>query len=121
MGTLIYGPFTEFAFEDRLLAHLERAILARLSLGQSFLLSWDGPFTGSSGRVSLWIHPSLPLQIIYAGGRQPSINDRWVEALIDVSHSQRGLVVMSEEQADDYLLHVRGKRTGATSERNPRR
>ncbi|TCL79553.1 hypothetical protein EDF43_1116 [Rathayibacter sp. PhB179] len=50
--------------------------------------------------ASLWIAPSIPLQFQFAGSRPPTINKAWVLAMLETSHSDRGLVILSEAELD---------------------
>lgn len=71
MGTLIYGT-TSYEIEDRLLAHLKIAIAAQLRTRESFLLNWQISSVKRSGRVSVWIDASVPLQFPFGGSRAPT-------------------------------------------------
>jgi len=103
MGSLIYGASTEYSFEDRLLAHLKLAIIAKLRVGDSFLLNWSIPASSGSGRISLWMSPAVPLQFHFKGSKAPDVNRIWLEALERSSHSIRGMVVMEEAEAVGYI------------------
>lgn len=99
MGFLVYGGSQEYEFEDRTLAHLKVAITTKLRRQESFLMSWVQPQERGGGRVSVWLAPSIPLVFRFAGGRPPSLNRHWIEVLTNHSHTARGLVVMSEDEA----------------------
>ena len=100
VGYLIYNDATQYAFDDRTLAHLKVAIAAKLRLQESFLLSWIVPPENGSGRVSIWISPAIPLQFIYHETRAPELNRKWLEALARYSHGVRGMIVMTEQEAE---------------------
>ncbi|WP_127795299.1 ATP-dependent DNA ligase [Agromyces sp. LHK192] len=96
MGKLTYDSTLGVDFDDRVLAHLQLVIGAKLRRGESFFFSWrDDPSIGD-GRSSLWMHPSVPLAFKYSGGRPPSINRTWIEALMDTANSPSGLVIVPE-------------------------
>lgn len=103
-------------FEDRTLAHLKLVITQKLRRQESFLLSWEKEPSEGSGRNSLWLSPSIPLTFRFHGGRQPALNPVWVNALLDLAHSPRGLIVMSEQQAEEYARRQAEKRQRATAE-----
>lgn len=103
MGILVYGGGAEFEFDDRVLAHLKIAIVSKLRLQESFLINWTLPPSAGSGRASLWISPGTPLQFRFAGSKRPELNRVWLDAMSRSSHGVRGMVVMSEEEAADYL------------------
>lgn len=99
MGFLNYGSGQEFEFEDRTLAHLKVVMTSKLRRQESFLLSWVNPAERGGGRVSVWVTPSIPLTFRFAGSRSPQLNQTWLEVLHELSHTPRGLLVISEEQA----------------------
>lgn len=100
MGFLVYGGTQEFEFEDRTLAHLKLAITMKLRRQESFLMSWVNPAERGGGRVSIWLTPNIPLSFRFAGSRPPQLNKAWLSVLADFSHTPRGLVVVSEEEAE---------------------
>ncbi|MFZ1381302.1 MAG: hypothetical protein WAS54_00765 [Scrofimicrobium sp.] len=107
MGHLIYGASQEFEFEDRVLAHLKITITAKLRHQESFLMSWVNPPETGSGRVSLWLSPSIPLVFKFAGSRGPELNQHWIAAMSELSHTQSGLRVISEHEAEAYIRQKR--------------
>jgi hypothetical protein len=96
MGKLHYGQLISAEFEDRLLAHLEIVMASKLRRGEGFLFSWKEDAGGAAGRVTIWVHPSLPLVYRYSGSRTPSINRSWIEALSQSASSAGGLRVIPE-------------------------
>lgn len=102
MGFLIYGGTQEYEFEDRTLAHLKVAITIKLRRQESFLMSWTNPAERGGGRVSLWLTPSIPLTFRFNGSRPPQLNKVWLSVLNDFSNTPRGLVVVSEEDAQKH-------------------
>lgn len=96
MGQLIYGPGTVYEMDDRTLAHVKVAVVTKLRRQETFLLSWSHPVEHGSGRVSLWISVMVPLQFQFSGSRPPVINRAWAMAMMETSHSDRGVVVVSE-------------------------
>lgn len=107
MGRLIYGALgSEFEFDDRMLAHLRVVIVMKLRRRESFTLSWELGAGAGSGRVSLWLDPSIPLQFRFLGGREPALNRAWIDALASVAASSAGLVPVPEPQAQALLAEV---------------
>ncbi|MBO0982699.1 hypothetical protein [Rathayibacter sp. SD072] len=100
MGQLIYGPGTVYEMDDRTLAHVKLALTAKLRRQESFLLSWPISVDEGSGRASLWIAPSIPLQFQFSGSRPPAINRAWIVAMLETSHNDRGLVIVPEADLD---------------------
>lgn len=101
MGYLLYGD-TRYQFEDRLLAHLQAAIVMRLRKQESFLLNWTRSPEEGSGRCSIWLSPSCPVVFGFSDSHTPKLNPTWVTALISISNTTRGMVVCSEEEAEKY-------------------
>ncbi|GAB2522773.1 hypothetical protein [Paramicrobacterium agarici] len=100
MGYLQYGSASEYEFDDRTLAHLKVVVVSRLRRQESFLLSWATEPSAGSGRTSIWIAPTIPLQFRFSGSRPPALNKTWIDVMSRLSHSSRGLVVVSEEEAE---------------------
>ena len=97
MGKLIYGSQdAEFEFDDRLLAHLRVVIVTKLRRHESFTFTWDYPSSHGSGRMSLWMHPSIPLGFRFFGSREPQLNRAWIESLSAIAGSTVGLVPLPE-------------------------
>ena len=97
MGYLKYGE-TRHEFDDRVLAHLKVAIQRKLKKHQSFLLSWE-VVPPSTGRVSLWMSPAIPLTFHFSGARVAAINEVWATVLERSASTPRGMVVVSEDDA----------------------
>ncbi|AND16973.1 ATP-dependent DNA ligase [Rathayibacter tritici] len=97
MGKFIYGtPSISVDFDDRVLAHLKAAIMAKVRRGESFMFSWECTRESGSGHSTIWIHPAIPLQFDYFGGREPRLNRAWIEQLVRLSNSPAGLRVIPE-------------------------
>jgi hypothetical protein len=97
MGQLIYdSQALELRLEDRALTHLQIVIVNLIRRGQSFVFSWkDEPAVGG-GRSSIWIHPYCGLHFKFAGGKSPSINRSWLDALYTSAASGSGLILTPE-------------------------
>ena len=97
MGKFIYGtPSIAVDFDDRVLAHLKVVIVAKLRRGESFTFSWDNSAASGSGHSSIWLHPAIPLQFEFFGGREPSLNRAWLEELVQLSNTPAGLRITPE-------------------------
>jgi hypothetical protein len=99
MGTLHYGT-DQYEFDDRLLAHMKLAIVAKLLRHESFLLNWTIPVEQGSGRISIWVSRESQLTFEFAGSRPPAINRRWVEALGLNAARTGGMLVITEDQVE---------------------
>ena len=97
MGQLVYGT-TEYEIDDRMLAHLETVVVAKYRRHEGFMVSWD-PASPERGRIELWLSPAIPLQLRYAGSRSPLLSQGWVQAMMDMAGTHRGLRLVGEAQA----------------------
>lgn len=102
MGHLAYAGLAEYEFEDRALAHLKVAIGMKLRRQESFFISWTKPADEGSGRFSIWVSPSTPLVFRFAGSRAPELNRVWIDVLSSLSHTPRGLIMISESEAEHH-------------------
>lgn len=101
MGYLMHGT-NEYEFDDRVLAHLKVVVGQKLKKQECFFLSWTRAPEEGSGRVSVWLSPYSNLAFRFAGSRPPQLNLVWVKVLTALSHTPRGLVVVSEDEAETY-------------------
>lgn len=98
MGKLTLDSTLVVEFDDRLLAHLQLVIGAKVRRGESFHFTWkDDPSIGD-GRTTVWIHPATPIVYKYFGSRQPSINRAWLESLTLTANSVAGLQIVPEPE-----------------------
>jgi hypothetical protein len=99
MGKLIYGsPGMEIEIEDRVLAHLKVAMIAKLRRDEKFSLSWQHGQEGGGGRSTIWIHPAIPLHFRFNGNRQPTLNRAWIEGMLHTANSTTGLQIIPEPE-----------------------
>lgn len=96
MGTFNYDSVLKVDFEDRVLAHIQIVIGAKLRRGESFYLSWRDDDAIGDGRTTVWVHPSLPLVYKYNGGKMPRINPAWIHLLTESANSNSGLQILPE-------------------------
>lgn len=115
MGYLAYAGLAEYEFEDRALAHLKVAIGLKLRRQESFFISWSVPADEGSGRFSIWVSPSTPLVFRFAGSRAPELNRVWIDALTSLSHTPRGLIMISESEAE---FHATNQETDVNTQGN---
>jgi len=104
VGSLIYGSASiEVKFEDRVLAHLQVVMSAKLRRGESFFFNWfDDPAVGD-GRSAFWIDPGIPLYFRYSGSRQPTLNKAWLEEMAISAGSNQGLFLLEEPGAQGVV------------------
>jgi hypothetical protein len=99
MGTLSYDSSFTADFDDRLLAHLQIVIGAKLRRHESFYFSWKDDARVGDGRTTIWLHPGIPLVYKYFGSRMPAINRAWIEELAVSANSPGGLQIVREPEA----------------------
>lgn len=109
MGYLVYGATNEFEIDDRTLAHLKVTVSMKLRRQESFFISWVNPVEKGSGRISLWVSPSIPLIFRFSGSKSPEMNTTWLEVLNELSHTPRGVVLTSEAEAEAYAANQQAK------------
>lgn len=104
MGKFIYNSSArEIDIDDRTLAHLRVAILNKLRRSESFSMTWEHGVENGSGRTTIWLHESIPLQFVFSGNRAPSLNRLWVEQLLLAANSTAGLHFVPEpEQSEPF-------------------
>lgn len=96
MGQLVYASTFEARFDDRVLAHLQVVIVAKLRRQESFAFSWSNAREDGSGRASVWLHPAIPLVFTFHGSRVPTLSRAWIDALMSSANSSGGLRVVPE-------------------------
>jgi hypothetical protein len=96
MGRLTYDSTITVDFEDRLLAHLQVVIGAKLRRNESFYLTWKDDQSVGDGRSTLWIHASIPLQFTYERSRWAPINRHWIDELMLTANTPGGLHIIPE-------------------------
>ena len=105
MGRFIYGATSESVeIDDRALAHLRIVVMNKLRRSEAFM--FDVEVGDGSGRRSFWIHPSVPLQFHFFGGRNPRINRLWVEDLMQTASGPNGLQIGPEPSEDEAIEPV---------------
>lgn len=100
MGKFVYDGNVKVEIEDRALTHLQLVIGAKLRRGEPFAFSWREDPSVGGGRTTVWVHPGSSLVYKYFGGRQPSINRAWVDALAFTANSPSGLYLVPEPPED---------------------
>lgn len=96
MGKFIYEGGVKVEIEDRALTHLQLVISAKLRRGEPFAFSWREDASVGGGRTTVWVHPGSSIVYKYYGGRQPSINRAWVDALAFTANAPTGLYLVPE-------------------------
>jgi hypothetical protein len=100
MGNLVYGD-GQFSLEldDRLLAHLQIVIGAKLRRREAFYFSWISDADGGSKRNTIWVQHAIPLRYHYSDASQHAINREWLEMLTIAANGAGGLTATEEPAA----------------------
>jgi hypothetical protein len=95
MGTLKYdGTTTDF--DDRVLAHVQLAVIQKLRRQESFSLAWLGPEAGG-GRTTIWVHPAANITFHFSDPVIGPIDRAWADKLIIAAGSPGGMFVMDAD------------------------
>ncbi|NQX28427.1 hypothetical protein HQQ81_13855 [Microbacteriaceae bacterium VKM Ac-2854] len=97
MATLIYGPQNlHVEFDERVLAHVKVAVLAKLRRSESFSLSWVEGESAGHGRSSIWLNPAVPLQFRFRERSRQRLNRAWVEEMLQSANLHGELTIGPE-------------------------
>jgi hypothetical protein len=96
MGRFTYGSKITVDFDDRVLAHLQTVMAAKIRRGESFMFTWIDDDSTGDGRTTVWINPTSALAFKFFGKRSPRINREWIEALMTSANSVAGLHILPE-------------------------
>jgi hypothetical protein len=96
VGKFTYNSTVVVEIDDRVLAHLQIVIGAKLRRNESFYFSWRDDASSGDGRSVIWLNPAISLVYKFHGGRQPSINRDWIEELMVTANSSAGLRIIAE-------------------------
>jgi hypothetical protein len=100
VGKLVYGNSDlKIVIDDRVLAHLQIVIVAKLRRNESFLLNWTNEPAVGDGRSSVWLHQAIPLYFVFDSTENPQINRQWLEMLTVAASSAGGLRLVEEPSA----------------------
>lgn len=97
MGYLYYGSHRHAVeIDDRPLAHVKEALLLLLREGHGVAFSVTIPTSQGGGRETLWISPTTDIRFLFSGGRSPTLNESWVQAIVEAARSQTGMHMVPE-------------------------
>jgi len=81
----------QIEIEDRLLAHVQAVMLAKLRRREPFPLSWVESAGDGSGRRVIWVNETLELAFEYAGSRVIELDRDTLEEMTARANSVTGL------------------------------
>lgn len=94
MGNLEYNssrPAIEI--EDATLAHVKIVIGTKLRRNESFMMTWLSKPDASSGRLTIWVHPAIPLVFEFDQPTVQAIDPSRVAQMMDQLNSRGELVL----------------------------
>ncbi len=95
MGKLEYNSSRPpIEVEDELLAHLKFVIGMKLRRHESFMMTWPSG-KKRPGRLSAWMHPSIPLVIEFDEEPPPKIDPQRAERMVNQLNA-RGELILDE-------------------------
>jgi hypothetical protein len=96
VGSLQYGnDGPRIEFDDRVLAHLQIVIVAKLRRNEGFQFTWHVADAGGTRRECVWMHSAIPLHFSYDDEDVP-VNRAWLDVLSMTANSAGGLRVVEE-------------------------
>ena len=94
MGTLEYNSARPpIEIDDRTLALLKIVIGTKLRRQESFMMTWLPEARNPAGRLTIWMHPSIPLIFAFDEAALPPIDGRRIERLMESLNSRGELVL----------------------------
>lgn len=94
MGTLEYNSARPpIDVDDETLAHVKIVIGTKLRRGESFMMTWLTDERSPSGRITIWMHPSIPLVMEFDDQEMPKIDEGRVVRMMDNLNARGELVL----------------------------
>lgn len=98
MGRLRYDGTSEpILIDDETLAHLKVIVGTKLRRQESFMMTWHPREGGDTGRLTVWIHPAIPLQFLFTSAESLPVEKHRIEDMM------RSLNATGELVIDDYV------------------
>jgi hypothetical protein len=77
--------------DDRLLAHQQAVVFAKLRRREPFPITWSEPPSDGSGRRAVWVNETLELAFEFNGSRQIELDREMLEEMTMRANSTAGL------------------------------
>lgn len=96
MGTLEYNSGRPpIEVDDETLAYLKIVIGTKLRRHESFMMTWLPDEKSPTGRLTIWMHPSIPLVLEFKGSTMPRIDPKRIERMME-HLSARGELILDQ-------------------------
>ncbi|WAA65198.1 hypothetical protein [Microbacterium oxydans] len=94
MGTLEYNSARPpIDVDDITLAHLKIVIGTKLRRHESFMMTWLSDERNPAGRLTIWMHPSIPLVFAFENAKMPVIDTKRIEHMMENLNARGELVL----------------------------
>ncbi|MBW8761815.1 MAG: hypothetical protein JF592_04405 [Microbacterium sp.] len=94
MGTLEYNSARPVIdVDDVTLAHLKIVIGTKLRRHESFMMSWLPDEKEHPGRLTIWMHPSIPLALAFDDVAMPAVDMKRIERMMKQLNASGELVL----------------------------
>lgn len=94
MGTLEYNSSRPpIDIDDATLAHLKIIISTKLRRQESFMMTWLPDAANPVGRLTAWVHPSIPLVLAFDEPKVPRIDPARVTRMMESLNAQGELLI----------------------------
>ncbi|AZS41853.1 hypothetical protein ABTZ44_09310 [Microbacterium oxydans] len=94
MGTLEYNSSRPpIKVDDATLAHLKIVIGTKLRRHESFMMTWLPEEKNPAGRLTIWMHPAIPLILAFDGATMPEIDTKRIERMMEHLNARGELVL----------------------------
>jgi len=94
MGSLEYNSSRPpIDVDDETLAYLKIVIGTKLRRNESFMMTWLSQADSSTGRLTIWMHPSIPLIFSFDDPTMHTIEPRRVERMMEHLNARGELVL----------------------------
>ena len=94
MGNLEYNSSRPpIRIDDATLAHLKVVIGTKLRRQESFMMTWLPDSTPPAGRITIWMHPSIPLVFSFDSPTTPAIDPKRIEEMMEHLNARGDLVL----------------------------
>lgn len=94
MGTLEYNSSRPpIEVDDETLAHLKVVIGTKLRRQESFMMTWLPGDRSEAGRLTIWMHPSIPLVMEFDDPKMARIDPKKLERMMEHLNARGELVL----------------------------
>ncbi|MEV4667425.1 hypothetical protein [Microbacterium sp. LWO12-1.2] len=94
MGTLEYNSSRPpIEIDDETLAHLKIIIATKLRRQESFMMTWLPDDKNPVGRLTAWVHPSIPMVFAFDAPKVPKIDAARIARMMESLNAHGELLI----------------------------